>query len=225
MRINKFIALSTGLARRTADQVIAVGRVTINGEPATTGMQVTDEDCVALDGKQLMAIQSYHYVLLHKPVGYITSRTKQGTDPTVYALLPDSFATLKPVGRLDRESSGLLLLSDDGDFIHRLSHPSHDKSKVYDLTLTRAITAADLGRLTRGVELEDGISRLTVESARGNTLRVSLGEGRNRQIRRTLGALGYTITKLHRIQVADFKLGQLPSGKWRTVTPEKNVHA
>ncbi len=220
MRINQYVAHATGMARRAADRAVQEGRVKVNHEAAAPGTQVESSDTVTLDGARLELSRSYSYVMLHKPRGYITSRRQQGDDPTIYDLLPEKLHTLRPIGRLDRDSSGLLLLSDDGPFINQLTHPSYEKSKIYDLTLTHTLSASDLASLARGVELEDGLSRPEVVRANGRRIRVSLSEGRNRQLRRTFGALGYTVDDLHRVQIGPYKLAGLQPGHWQTFKPD-----
>jgi 23S rRNA pseudouridine2605 synthase len=217
MRINQFVAASSSLSRRAADAAIASGRVTINGRPIAVGETVPDSAQVHLDGRLLAPPTAHAYVMLHKPAGYVSSRRRQGSDPTVYELLPAKFHHLRPVGRLDRDSTGLLLLSDDGDFIHRLTHPSFGKEKTYELTLARPLAAADADKLEAGVSLNDGPSRLKVLSRKQDHVCISLSEGRNRQLRRTFGALGYTVQELHRTAVGPYRLADLAEGAWREV--------
>ena len=219
MRINQFIAHATGMARRAADRVVSEGRVEVNGTTAIPGTQVEESDVVKLDHRPLAIMSAYSYIMLNKPVGYVTSRRQQGSDPTIYDLLPQNLHSLRPIGRLDRDSSGLLLLSDDGPFINELTHPSYEKTKIYDLTLARAISSSDLTNLTGGVKLEDGLSRLQVIRATGKQIRVGLSEGRNRQLRRTFGTLGNTVVTLHRVQVGPYRLEGLQPGHWQTINP------
>jgi len=218
MRINQFVARSSNLSRRHADAAIAAGRVTVNGHPAILGDTISDDDRVELDGQPLALVPVHTYLALHKPTGYVTSRRRQGSDPTIYELLPASAQRLRPAGRLDRDSSGLVLLSDDGDFIHRYTHPSFDKRKIYELTLSRSLEPADHKRLQTGVTLSDGPSRVTIERHRGPHVTVSLTEGRNRQLRRTFGALGYDVAALHRTHIGPYSIGKLKSGACHEVT-------
>jgi 23S rRNA pseudouridine2605 synthase len=219
MRINRFVASASGLSRRASDAAVAAGRVIINGQTAHIGDTVPDNApaAVTLDSRPLTLPTAFRLIAFHKPVGYVSSRTQQGSDPTLYSLLPKAFHSLRIVGRLDRDSSGLILLSDDGDFVHRHTHPSFDKIKIYDITTSRDLTPADRRRLETGVMLTDGPSRLTVVRAQGREVRVSLREGRNRQIRRTFGALGYETLRLHRQQIGPYELGDLPEGAWREI--------
>lgn len=216
VRLNKFLAHSHGMSRRTADEMIANGRVSINGVTARMGSQVRPDDVVALDGKQLTAQTDYTYVMFHKPVGYVCSRRQQGPNPTIYELLPKNYQKLKAVGRLDADSSGLLLLTDDGDFAHRMTHPSHKKQKTYQIELDRDLAELHQQMISDiGVSLEDGVSKLSLERMSDNSRKawtVSMHEGRNRQIRRTFLALGYNVIKLHRTQFGPYSLGNLKPG-------------
>ncbi|HEY2004669.1 MAG TPA: pseudouridine synthase [Candidatus Saccharimonadia bacterium] len=216
-RINQFVAAASGMSRRAADTAVAAGRVQLGDHTAKLGELVEPDTPVSLDGQLLTPPLSHQYVLLHKPVGYVSSRTRQGQDPTLYELLPAEMRKLRIAGRLDRDSSGLVLLSDDGPFINRYTHPSFGKTKLYELTLDRALTGAARRQLESGVELTDGPSRLRVVSLNGRDLIVALTEGRNRQIRRTLGALGYAIARLHRTAIGPYELSDLPAGNWQEV--------
>lgn len=221
MRINRFIALATGMSRRAADGEIEQGHIRINGMPARPASQVSDTDEVTLDGKRITVPGSNTTIILNKPVGYVVSREGQG-NRTVYSLLPAALQQLKAVGRLDKDSSGLLVLTNDGKLAHRLTHPSFHKIKVYDIKLDHPLQPlhrqmiADLG-----IQLEDGPSKLgleRVEEGDDQTWRVTMHEGRNRQIRRTFAALGYTVTELHRITFGNYRLAQdLKPGAYRPI--------
>lgn len=212
MRINKFIASATGLSRRTADVAIANGRVRVNGQQPNTGDQITPEDVVTLDGKPLQAKTTLQTILLNKPVGYIVSRDGQGGQ-TIYDLLPAKLHHLKPVGRLDKDSSGLLVLTNDGELANRLTHPSYQKEKVYQITLDKPLATADQKAIEQGVQLEDGVSKLQLEGT-GKDWKITMSEGRNRQIRRTFSAIGYRVEALHRVQFGIYSLGQLTPGSY-----------
>jgi 23S rRNA pseudouridine2605 synthase len=214
VRINVFVASSTGMSRRAADETISSGRIAINNHPALLGQTVDDGAVVTLDGRPLSPPPALTLLMLNKPAGYVSSRTKQGKSPILFALLPPEYQTLRTVGRLDRESTGLILLTDDGPFIQRHTHPSFEKDKVYELTLDQPLSQADLAKLNAGVLLTDGISRVQVTRHKGKELTVSLSEGRNRQLRRTMGSLGYKVHRLHRIQMGPYALGELAPGQW-----------
>ncbi len=214
-RLNQWLAQATGLSRRAADIAIADGRVKINQQLAGLGQTVGPSDQVTLDGHPV-ATQTYHYVVLNKPVGYVASREKQGSAPTVYKLLPPHFHQFKPVGRLDKDSSGLMLLTNDGELANQLTHPSRQKAKVYRVKLNKPLSPKDLRRIEQGVELADGRSAFKVKGS-DSDLVVTLFEGRNRQIRRTFEALGYKVTALLRTNFGKVELGDLPSGRYREI--------
>jgi len=214
MRLNQYVAAASRLSRRGADEAISAGRVTVNGQPGVVGAVVGETSTVTLDGTVLTVPTELYYVTLHKPKGYVVSRTKQGNAPTIYELLPPELQAVNPVGRLDKDSSGLLLLSNDGNFLNRAMHPSSGKEKIYELSLNRAVTANNLKRLQEGIELEDGISHVHVISSNGADITVGLQEGRNRQLRRTAEAIGYRVKRLHRVQFGAVKLGDLKPGAY-----------
>lgn len=217
MRLNKYIALCTGVSRRAADRLIAKDQVIVNGTPAQLG-QIIDEinDKIELDRKLLLLPRSTSTILFHKPVGYICSRNGQG-NATIYDILPKQYHHLKPVGRLDKNSSGLLLLTDNGDLAQQLTHPSYKKQKKYVIRLDKGLTVNDQEAIDHGVPLVDGLSKLTIEMLPDSNATtdwlVTMTEGRNRQIRRTFAHLGYHVTKLHRIQFGTFALDNLRSGE------------
>lgn len=219
MRINRFLATATGMSRRQADIAIEAGQVRINDEPAQLGNAVGPEDEVKLD-ESVLVLPTNQTVMLNKSVGYVCSRSQQGSAPTIYELLPSELHTLKPVGRLDKDSSGLLLLTNDGKLAHRLAHPSHNKWKVYEVTTTPALQPKQIQALRSGVMLDDGLSVIDVtEHTGGYTMR--LQEGRNRQIRRSVEAVGATVATLHRTQIGELKLGALADGDWRQLAAEE----
>jgi 23S rRNA pseudouridine2605 synthase len=220
-RINQFVAQSTGMSRRDADMAVVMGRVQVNKAPAQLGQQVHETDRVDLDGRQLKG-QPLQYVALHKPIGYVTSRRPQGGDPSIYQLLPKYLQHLNYVGRLDKDSSGLLLLTNDGGLAQRLGHPSSGKTKQYQVDLDRPLAPEHAAQLGRGIQLDDGPSRLAVEpQAGGRTARVSMQEGRKRQIRRSFNTLGYKVTKLHRTHIGNLALGKLQPGQHRMLTTQE----
>lgn len=221
MRINRFVAGATDLSRRSADAAIAEGRVTVNGKPAEAGYEVGASDTVQLDGKALSLPRTAATIMLNKPAGYVCSRTGQGSR-TVYELLPADLHRLNPVGRLDKDSSGLLLLTADGDLANRLTHPRYQKEKIYEVRLDRALSDEDAARIREGVVLEDGPSKLGVSST-GKDITVTMSEGRNRQIRRTFAALGYEVTRLRRVSFGGYKLGSLQEGRYNRVDGEQGT--
>jgi 23S rRNA pseudouridine2605 synthase len=221
VRLNKFLALHAGISRREADELIQWGKVSINGEVAVVGAQVRPTDTVTLNGEPVATDTKLVYLELNKPVGYVSSRRRQGDNPTIYDLVPEQYHTLKPVGRLDRDSSGLILLSNDGDFALRMTHPSFGKVKRYDVSLDRPLEPLHQQMINDvGIDLNDGKSKLTLErqSDDRRDWTVTMSEGRNRQIRRTFTALGYTVTKLHRTDFGPYTLGDIASGKFEIVS-------
>ena len=214
MRINSYLAQATGLSRRRADDLIKQGRVELNGKTAQLGASVAEDSQVKLDGRSL-GLKPMTTIMFNKPVGYVVSRKGQGAE-TIYSLLPNEFANLKPIGRLDKDSSGLLLLTNDGQLSESLTHPGKQKDKVYEVSLDIPIRKVDLEQLDKGVELEDGPSKLRITGVThgGRSMNVVISEGRNRQIRRSFAALGYRIESLHRIQVGKYMLGKLRPGQW-----------
>lgn len=218
MRINKWIAFHGAHSRRAADALVASGRVTINGQTAQLGSSVEEGDTVAIDGASVRPKKSSQTttLVLHKPVGYVCSRNGQGA-PTIYSLVPQKYHALDIAGRLDKDSSGLVVLTDDGTLLYNLTHPSQHKVKRYAVTLNKPLGETHQKQVSEtGVKLEDGMSRFAITTTNAERTRcdIQMYEGRNRQIRRTLEALGYTIVSLHRLAVADYQLGTLPTGKW-----------
>ena len=216
MRINRYVASASGIGRRAADKLITEGRVKVDGQLASTAQDVQPNQQVTLDGKLLELPKLAMTIMLNKPTGYVVSREGQGA-PTIYSLLPDNYHKLKPIGRLDKDSSGLLLMSNDGQLINSLAHPSFNKEKVYEVTLDKVLSESDKLQIKHGVKLDDGLSRLSVLSLEGKKLVLSMEEGRNRQIRRTFSALGYSVTKLNRIAFGEYHLGNLTPGNYREV--------
>jgi 23S rRNA pseudouridine2605 synthase len=225
-RLNKLLASHLGIGRRAADDLIEKGKVIVNGDRARLGQQVSTADTITVNGAPLVwsAAPALTYLLLHKPIGYVCSRRQQGDAPTIYSLLPAKYHHLQPVGRLDKDSSGLLLLTNDGDFALKMTHPSFGKTKEYEITLDTPLTPLHRQLISDiGVTLPDGPSRLQLERLKeGNDTkwRVLMHEGRNRQIRRTFAALGYKVTQLHRTRFGTFSL-DVASGKYKEVQPSK----
>lgn len=225
MRINKFLAQATGMSRRAADIALADSLVTVNGQVASVGQVVAAGDTVGHAGQTYLVPKTETpadttVIVLHKPAGYVVSRNGQGSR-TIYDLLPNDYHRLKPVGRLDKDSSGLLLLTDDGDLANRLTHPRYHKTKCYEIKLDKPLAPLHRQMVSDyGVQLNDGPSRLLLERLVDNDeyqWLITMHEGRNRQIRRTFASLGYSVTRLHRIQFGDYSLGSLRPGKIRSL--------
>ena len=229
IRLNKFLAERLGVSRREADELIAAGKVFIDEKPAILGARIDKNNKVCYNKKIIPFEADYSYIAFNKPVGYVCSRRAQGGTPTLYELLPKEYQKLKTVGRLDKDSSGLILLTNDGDFAYQMTHPKFHKEKVYEVTLDRPIEPLHQQMISDyGVMLDDGLSKFTVikdelatplsaGSAERTHFTVILAEGRNRQIRRTFAALGYRVTALHRVQFGKYQLSGLKPGKYVTI--------
>jgi 23S rRNA pseudouridine2605 synthase len=220
-RLNKSLALRMGISRREADKLIDQHRVRINDKIATLGARFVEGDKITIDDKELNNKVKYQYLALNKPVGYVCSRKKQGNSPTIYDLLPEKFHNLKPVGRLDRNSSGIIFLTNNGDFAYQMTHPSFKKTKIYNVRLETNLEPLHQQMISdHGINLEDGLSKLILErlndTDRKNWI-VTMSEGRNRQIRRTFGSLGYTVNKLHRTNFGNYALGDIKPGEFKVV--------
>lgn len=222
MRLNKFIAHATGVSRREADNLIQTGKVSVNGQVAQLGCNIDDSnDKVAVNGKVIALPSHTTTIMLNKPIGYVCSRNAQAQGVhTVYDLLPEELRGLKSIGRLDKDSSGLILLTDDGDLAHQLTHPRFAKAKEYIVELDRTLAPLHQQMISDfGISLDDGPSKLLLERLDDNRIRfkITMSEGRNRQIRRTFAALGYQVKALHRTSFGPYTLGDLSSGKWTKV--------
>lgn len=219
-RLNKYLALRLGISRREADDMIAAGSVSVNDHTATLGSRVSNEDIVSTAGKVISNDRNYKYFVLNKPEGYVCSRRAQGDNPTIYDALPADMKAYKPVGRLDKNSSGLLLLSNDGDYAFKMTHPSFSKTKIYLVNLNKPLEPLHHQMIADfGIDLEDGKSRFSLEKMDhdAKSWRVTMTEGRNRQIRRTFRALGYEVTMLHRTNFGPYALGDLKPGDFAEV--------
>lgn len=217
VRLNKLLAESLGVSRREADNLIMGGKVLVNGEVARLGQRVDFSDEVCYNGNMVRFLTDYTYLAMNKPAGYVCSRKRQGEVPTIYELLPEKYRDLKTVGRLDKDSSGLILLTNDGNFAFQMTHPKFVKTKTYEVKLDRALEPLHQQMIADfGVDLPDGKSKLGLERLDDNRKewRVTMSEGRNRQIRRTFGALGYTVVGLHRVSFGRYELSGLPEGEF-----------
>lgn len=221
IRLNKFLAEKVGLSRREADNLIVDGKVLVNQQPAVLGARISETDEIICDGKIISTKKpEYIYLMLNKPVGYVSSRKAQGEVPTLYELLPEKYQKLKTVGRLDKNSSGLILLTNDGDFAFKHTHPKFYKLKTYLVELDQTLAPLHQQEISDfGIHLEDGLSKLFLTKLDKGRLKwqVEMSEGRNRQIRRTFAALGYKVVKLHRIEFGHYQLGDLKTGEFKLV--------
>lgn len=222
-RLNKFLALQLGVSRRQADELISGGKISINGKKAEIGARFLDSDEIKLGDKIISSKkQEFVYLLMNKPRGYVCSRKKQGENETIYAILPKKYHSLKPVGRLDKDSSGLLLLTNDGDFAFRMTHPKFRKIKEYLVELDAPLAPLHQQMIADfGINLPDGKSQFGLERIddERKKWKVSMSEGRNRQIRRTFAAVGYEVCELHRTIFGVYFLPEdLPSGDFVEVS-------
>jgi 23S rRNA pseudouridine2605 synthase len=217
VRLNRLLARAGVASRRAADDLIAAGRVTVNGRVAAVGTQVAEDDEVRVDGRALTAQAPVHLVL-HKPAGVITTVSDPGGRRTVLDLI-DVPERVFPVGRLDRDTTGLLIVTNDGELANRLMHPRHGVAKTYVAEVEGDPSAAALRRLAEGVELEDGPTAAAgVRRLAPSTIELVIHEGRNRQVRRMLEAVGHPVRSLHRSAYGGIELGDLPSGGWRRLS-------
>ncbi len=216
-RLNQYLAQCLGIGRRKADDLIAAGEVQVDGAVAHLGLRVDGSERIVCQSVPIEPPQENLTVMLHKPIGYVCSRNGQGA-PTIYELLPAELQKLKPVGRLDKESTGLLLLTNNGELSQQLGHPSQGKIKRYKVRLNRALAPADRQHLERGVSIDDSNrpSKLVLlnPNEAHTTWQVQLEEGRNRQIRRSFAVLGYTVTHLKRTHFGSYVLGELAEGAY-----------
>lgn len=219
IRLQKYLSEAGVCSRRQGERHIQSGRVRINGEVVTTlGTKIDpQQDRVEVDGRVVESGRSAVYIALHKPRGVVTSCRHAGEKVVVDLI--DLSERIYPIGRLDKDSTGLLLLTNDGRLHHRLSHPSFNHEKVYEVGVDRVITDGALKRMAKGMPLGDTRTRpAKVKRLSGRRFRIVLQEGRNRQIRRMLRKLGYQVSTLKRIRMANIRLGNLQPGAWRYLT-------
>ena len=225
-RLQKILSARGLASRRRAEEWIAAGRVTVNGRVAGIGDRADPRtDQILLDGKPLPASGAGVYILLNKPRGYVTTLSDERGRKTVAELVADCGARVYPVGRLDMDSEGLLLFTNDGGFANALMHPKHEVEKTYDVWV-KGYQPGGEERLVRpitldGYTIQTPVVRLRKAEGDKAQLRITIHEGRNRQIRRMCQAAGMQVTRLRRIQEGSLCLGSLPLGKWRYLTPEE----
>lgn len=229
IRLNLFLARYAGISRRTADRLISLGQVFINGKPATLGQKIHPQsDQVAINGKIItLRQQKYLYLILNKPPGYITTTRDQYNRPSVVDLIPKS-PRLYPVGRLDYATTGLLLFTNDGQMALRLTHPRYHLSKTYHLVTASPPNNSQLRRLRAGVVLSDGptqpaTAKLLNPVSGGFLWQLSITEGRNRQVRRMCDMLGLKLKSLSRVSLGPLRLGNLNSGHYRYLSPSEII--
>jgi pseudouridine synthase len=227
LRLNQALAATGFCSRRKADELIAAGRVAVNGTVCTDFSRTIDpqNDRLHVDGKAL-AFQPHIYIALHKPRGVVTTTADERGRKSVIDLLPASLRHLKPVGRLDMNSEGLLILTNDGEFALRLTHPRHHLPKLYAVRVRGQVSDRHVRQLASGVQLEDGITlpaevTVTERNKTYTDLQITLKEGRNRQIRRMFAYLGYPVQRLVRLAIGGLQLGHTAAGTWRYLTSQE----
>src|SRR5437763_6901541 len=218
MRLNAYLARAGVASRRGADELIKAGRVTVNGEPGQLNTFVQSRDRVAVDGERV-ALQRLAYVLLHKPAGVVTTARDPQGRPTVVELVPAE-PRVVPVGRLDADTTGALLLTNDGPLAHRLAHPRYGVEKVYEAEVEGEPSDEALERLRSGIELEDGRTAPARARRLGpSRVELTLHEGRKHQVKRMLEAVDHPVTRLHRSRYAGLSLEGVEPGEWRELEP------
>ncbi len=230
IRLQKYMSENGIASRRKSEELIELGKVKVNGRVAKLGDKIDPiRDKVMVSGKRVVRNKTKMYIMLHKPRGFVTTMSDELGRKCVSELVQDAGVRLFPVGRLDRNSEGLLLMTNDGSFSNMLTHPSRHVAKVYRVTVREKVTEEQLTKLTEGVML-DGTKTLPcdihiIDKEENRTvLNVVLYEGRNRQIRRMCETVGLTVIRLKRTEIAGVKLGMLPQGKWRELNEKEMQH-
>ncbi|MBW6431805.1 rRNA pseudouridine synthase [Patescibacteria group bacterium] len=220
MRINRFLARCGVASRRKSEELILNGRVLINGTPVKSlGTEVKRSDEIQVDSK-IIRLPDFKYFALNKPPGYTTTREDKFAEKTIFELLPDD-KSLYTVGRLDKETSGLILITNDGDFGQKIIHPTNKIPKNYYIKLKHPILKINLDKLTRGVELDDGLAKaIAIKSLSEKEIVITIEEGRNRIVRRMIKAINNDVIELKRISIGEIKL-DLPEGEYRALSKEE----
>ena len=226
IRLQKYLAMCGVASRRTAEKMILEGHVQVNGRLITEmGIQVDEtQDQVVVDGKLIHPEEQKHYLAYNKPIGEVTTVSDPEGRATVMDKFRDYPVRLFPVGRLDYDSEGLLLLTNDGEMMNRLLHPSHEVDKVYWVKASNQVTDEEIRQLRRGVMIDGALTspaqvRLIRRESFDTVLLVTIHEGRNRQVRKMISAIGHQVVHLKRVGFGPVSLGDLPSGYWRPLTP------
>lgn len=225
MRINKFLAAAGVASRRECDKLISEGNVTVNGKIASLGFEVGLDDEVAVNGNKVV-LKKNEYYILNKPKGYICSVSDERGRKTVMDLMPQGAGRIYPVGRLDYDSEGLLIMTTDGELAQKLTHPSHEVPKTYLVKIEGVLTEADLNPIRSGVEIDGYMTKKCkahiVETNKAYTkIHITLTEGKNREIRKMFAVIGKEVTLLKRIKIGEITLRGLDRGAYRKLSPQE----
>lgn len=222
MRINKYLAHSGVCSRRQADELISQGRVSINEDVVKElGVKVSPEDIIKLDGKEVKLSKKFQYFLLNKPIGYVSTVKDPYAEKTVLDLVK-SEERLYPVGRLDKDSRGIIIITNDGDLTYKLTHPKKDIFKTYEVILDKKPKEVDLKALIRGIPMDGYLTkRAKIKKMSDYKYQISISEGKNRQVRRMFNYIGCKVVDLKRISIGKIKDNYLPEGKFRKLTKEE----
>lgn len=228
VRLQKYIAMCGVASRRKAEELISEGRVSVNGKSIDEqGVKIEiGADEVSVDGKPIKAKNKKYYIMLNKPVGYVSTAKDQFDRPTVVDLVKKDLSDVRifPVGRLDYETEGLLLLTNDGDFTYKVTHPKFHMEKTYIATIKGGMTIKGMNMLRNGIYIEEGFKTAPakaeiLDAFDGHTMvKITIHEGKNRQVRRMFEAIGCTVVGLQRTKIGTVELGNLPLGRWRHLT-------
>ena len=222
MRLNRFLAAAGLGSRRGVEELIKLGRVRVNGQVVTNlATQITPADSVKV-GSRLIRTEQHIYAVLHKPPGFVCTADDERDRKTIFDLLPANWPRVHHVGRLDKESEGLIFVTNDGDLTHLLTHPGHQVEKEYDVLLDKPFDVADREKLLRGFRIEPGYAKCeSVEVIKANRIRLVLTQGLKRQIRLMLYKLGYEVERLFRIRIGTVSIEGLARGEWRFLTQKE----
>lgn len=230
MRLQKYLANSGVCSRRKAEELISSGNISVNGIIITElGTKVdSDKDEISVKGKKIKFVNDYKYILLNKPIGYVTTAKDQFDRPIVLDLIKDINTPLLPVGRLDMYTSGALILTNDGDFIYKVTHPKNEIEKTYNATVRGIITSHDVEKLKKGVKIDDYISGkakvkiLKIDNEKNcSRVEIVIHEGKNREVRKMCEAIGKNVIALHRSKIGNIAVKSLKIGQWRYLSNEE----
>lgn len=230
MRLQKYIANAGICSRRKAEELIIEGKVTVNNETITElGFKIDSEkDIVYVNGKKVEQVSEFKYVLLNKPVGYVTTVKEQFDRPTVIDLIKNVPEKLLPVGRLDMYTSGAIILTNDGDFIYKVTHPKHEVEKTYNATVRGIVDSSDIEKIEKGLQIDDYITAeakakilKTDEEKNISRVQITIHEGKNREVRKMCEAIGKKVIALHRAKIGNISVKDMKIGEWRYLSDKE----